>query len=263
MNPELPDDDPLEPVSIATLFLLCLALLLPGSGLAADAPTDPAELKSLLAKVDDAGRSDSSHATVSMQVKTKRYERSVTMEMWTEGTENSLIRILQPAKDKGVATLKVGENLWNYLPNTDRTMKVPAAMMSGAWMGSHLSNDDLVRESRLSDDYTYAPGPTADGDLIAIECTPKPDTPVPWGRVTVTMRPDGVPVLQSFFDEDGEMVRTLAFTDIRDIGGQPVAMTMRIVPLDKPDEFTEFRYDQLELDVSIDKALFSLQALKN
>ncbi len=263
MNPDLADEDPLRPpLRRLRLLALCLAVALPVAAQAAEAPTDPAALRALLAKVDDAGRSASSRATVTMQVKTSRYERSVTMEMWTQGTENTLIRIVQPAKDKGVATLKVGENLWNYLPNTDRTMKVPAGMMSGAWMGSHLSNDDLVHESRLSEDYTFAPGPAVQGDSVSIVCTPKADTPVPWGRVEVVLRGDGVPVLQSFYDEDGALARTLSFSDVRDIGGTPVAMAMRIEPLDKPGEFTEFRYDQLELGVSIDKAVFSLQALK-
>ena len=229
---------------------------------AAEAPTDPAALRALLVQVDDAGRAASSRATVTMQVKTKRYERSVTMELQTQGTEKSLIRIVAPAKDKGVATLKMDDNLWNFLPNTGRTMKVPAAMMSGAWMGSHLSNDDLVRESRFSEDYAFGPGPLADGDDIAIVCTPKPDTPVPWGKVVVTVRPDGVPVRQVFHDEDGAVVRTMSFEDVRDVGGQPVAMTMRLVPEDTQGEFTAFTYDRLELGVSIDASVFTLQSLK-
>ena len=32
------------------------------------------------------------------------------------------------------------------LPKVDRTMKVPASMMLGSWMGSHFTNDDLMRE---------------------------------------------------------------------------------------------------------------------
>ena len=57
-----------------------------------------------------------------------------------------------------MATLKVKDKLWNYLPNTDRTMRVPSAMMSGAYMGSHITNDDLVQGTRLSDDYLFEPG---------------------------------------------------------------------------------------------------------
>ena len=86
-----------------------------------------AEIEALLNKADDVTRGESSYGIVEMQVKTKRYERTMKMESWAKGTEKTLIRILEPAKDAGVATLKVDDNLWNYLPKVDRTMKVPAA----------------------------------------------------------------------------------------------------------------------------------------
>ena len=81
----------------------------------------------LLNATDDVFRGSSSEAVIEMHVKTKRYERSMEMEAWSKGTERSLVRILSPAKEKGVATLKVDENIWNYLPKVDRTMKVPPA----------------------------------------------------------------------------------------------------------------------------------------
>ncbi len=219
------------------------------------------DLKALLAKVDDANRGDSSHAVIEMQVKTKRFERTMKMENWSEGAEHSLIKILEPAKDQGVATLKVDENLWNYLPNTDRTMKVPAAMMSGAWMGSHLSNDDLVRESRFSDDYSFALVDSAIDDYV-IRCTPKPDTPVVWGHVDVTVTTDGIPVQQVFFDEDQVKIRTMDFTDRQTIGGRVTPMTMTVTPHDKPGEFTSFKFLELEYDPKLPEGFFSIQSLK-
>jgi len=239
------------------LIPLVLGLLLAAPATAAE----PLSLQALLAKVDDAGRSTSSSSTITMHVKTKRYERSVTMQNWTEGTERSLIRIVEPAKDRGVTMLKVDDNLWNFLPNTGRTMKVPGAMMSGAWMGSHLTNDDLVRETRFSDDYTCVLVAAQAAENVQIDCTPKPDAPVPWGKVSLTVLPDGVPVEQAFFDEDGELVRTLSFDDVQTVGTQRVAMTMTVTPHDKPGEFTKFVYEKLELDVPVDPGMFSLQAL--
>jgi len=219
------------------------------------------DVDALLKLVDDANRGNSSHAVVEMSVKTKRYERSMKMENWTLGTEKSLIRILEPAKDKGVATLKVDENLWNYLPNTDRTMKVPGAMMSGAWMGSHMTNDDLVREARFSDDFKCAIA-SSDDTRAVISCTPNADAAVVWGKVDVTVRLDGVPLEQVFFDEDGEKIRTMSFEDIQDLNGTPTAMTMRVTPHDKPGEFTVFKFLTLEVDIEVSDRLFSLQSLK-
>ncbi|MCO4772856.1 MAG: outer membrane lipoprotein-sorting protein [Deltaproteobacteria bacterium] len=238
-------------------LLLAAALAVPVTAATAE-DIDP---QALLTKIDDAGRSDSSTASVTMHVKTKRYERTMKMQNWTQGTERSLIKILEPAKDAGITVLKVDDNLWNYLPNTDRTMKVPGAMMSGAWMGSHLTNDDLVRETRFSEDYTFTLGTSPNEGQALIVCTPKPDAPVPWGKVEVVAELDGVPVKQVFYDEDGEAVRALEFSDIREINGTRVAMSMKVVPYEKPGEFTEFRFDELILDAPVDASLFSLQAL--
>ena len=146
-------------------ILARLAPLLLGLGLSASAAAAGPTVEELLDATDDFSRGSSSHGKMTMQVKTDRYERTMKMEVWSRGTEDSLIRILEPAKEKGVSTLKVGDNMWNYLPKVDRTLKIAGAAMSGSWMGSHISNDDLVKSSRLREDFTYklTAEPAADG----------------------------------------------------------------------------------------------------
>jgi outer membrane lipoprotein-sorting protein len=220
----------------------------------------------LLEATDDAARGEESVAVITMQVKTDRYERAMKMKAWSKGAERSLIRILEPAKDAGVSTLKVEDNLWNYLPKVDRTMKVPAGMMSGSWMGSHFSNDDLVRESRLSEDFTFeiAKRPADDGSRgnYHITCTPKPDAPVVWGKVVVEVEPRKVPVKVEYYDERGELVRTMTYSDVQEVDGRLSPMTMTLVPHDKPGEYTRMSFSELDFDAALDDAMFSLQALK-
>ncbi len=243
------------------LALVALALAAPAA-----AQSDDDLARELLDATDDVQRGDSSHARVSMHVKTARWERSMTMEAWSKGEEKSLIKILSPAKEAGMSTLKVEDNIWNYLPKVDRTMKVPASMMSGAWMGSHFSNDDLVKESRMADDYTYEitsrPGDNPDG-LYIIDLTPKPDAPVVWGKVVVKIRgEDRMPVSIEYHDERDGLARTMNFSDIRELGGKLVPCKMTLLPADKPEEFTEVVYESLEFDVDIPDSTFTLQALK-
>lgn len=223
-------------------------------------------VEELLEATDDAARGEESVAVVSMQVKTDRYERSMKMKAWSKGTEHSLIRILEPAKDAGVSTLKVEDNLWNYLPKVDRTMKIPAGMMSGSWMGSHFSNDDLVRESRLSEDFTFEiskkPADEGSNGNYHITCTPKPDAPVVWGKVVVEVEPRKVPVKVDYYDEKGELVRTMTYTDVQEVDGRLSPMTMTLTPHDKPGEFTRMTFSELDFDVDLDDGMFSLQSLK-
>jgi hypothetical protein len=200
-----------------------------------------------------------------MHVKTARYERTMTMESWAQGEDRSLIRILAPAKEAGMATLKVDDNIWNYLPKVDRTMKVPAGMMSGSWMGSHFTNDDLVKDSRMADDFTYRmlrePGGDPQGTW-AIECLPKPDAAVVWGKVLVTLGADELPREITYWDEQGALARTMRFDDVRSTGGRRIPFRMTLIPADAPEEFTEVIYQDIEFDLAIPESTFTLQALK-
>ena len=189
------------------LFTLCTAL--------AD---DTALINELLIEADNMGRQEHAIITAEIHIKTERYERKMKMNMKSLGTEKSLIKILEPAKDAGVATLKVDKNLWNYLPKVDRTMKLPSAMMGGSWMGSHLSNDDLVKESRMSEDFTakLTQKPDTNPDkLYEIELIPKPDAPVVWGKVIARINTDKLPLDFRYYDEENQLVRTMKFDEIK------------------------------------------------
>lgn len=227
---------------------------------------EPPTVDELLVAADDVQRGNSSKAVMRMEVKTKRYERSMKMKAVSKGTENSLVTILEPAKDNGVSTLKVGDNLWNYLPKVDRTMKVPSGMMSGSWMGSHFSNDDLVRDSRMSEDFTskilQQPSDDKPDQPYVIELIPKPDAPVVWGKVVAQISKDKLPEKFTYFDEKGNLVRTMAFQDVQELGERKVPMTMLLTPADKPGEFTKITYESLEFDVELSERTFTLQALK-
>jgi hypothetical protein len=231
-------------------------------------PTSSADptVEQLLQKTDDLMRGESSEGKTTMRVKTARWDRTMTMQSWSEGTQKTLIQILSPPKERGTATLKVENNIWNYLPKVDRTIKVPGSMMSGSWMGSHFSNDDLVKNSRFSDDYTceFLEKPTgrSEGHYV-IKCTPKPEAPVVWGKVVIKIRAiDELVDEITFYDEDDKLVRTFTYDDIGDIGGRTLPRRMTVVPADKPDEFTQITYDELTFNVKHPERLFTLQALR-
>lgn len=243
-------------------FLTLLALT-PAAAPADDA--DP-EITALLKRMDDLYRgSESSHATVTMRVKTNRFQREMRMETWAQGTENTLVRILDPARDRGTATLKVDQNIWNYLPKVDRTIKVPVAMMSGSWMGSHFSNDDLVDSSRFSEDFTCSAleRPAGPSGYWLLECIPNEDAVVVYSKTTLKIRADNLIAEEvADYNERGELVRTMTLSEIDTIDGRAFPRQMRMVPADKPDEFTEMVYEEMAFDVRFDDDTFTLRALK-
>ena len=226
---------------------------------------EPGEIEALLDATDDLNRGRSSHSLMKMKVKTARYEREMKVEAWTKGSERSLLKILSPKRDAGVSTLKVGDEAWNYLPKVDRTLKLSVSSMGGAWMGSHLSNDDLVRGSRMREDYTWRllSRPTNAGKgVYKIELIPKPNAPVIWGKVLVTIDAQKRPKNLSYWNERDVLIREMSFHDYQKVKAQDVPMRMRVTPKKKPGEFTEIIYEQLDFDVELSPRLFSLQALK-
>jgi hypothetical protein len=222
--------------------------------------------REIIDRIDRLLRGESSHGTAVMEVATENWERSLTMEIWSLGTEYALVRIVAPAKEAGTATLKAGDDIWNYLPKVDRTIKIPASMMMGSWMGSHFTNDDLVKDSRLVEDYEIEIAFEGERDGVEVwdfVLTPKPEAPVVWGRIEYRVRKkDLMPVWAKYFDDEGNLARTLGFEDFRTVSGRTVPLLMNMRPADKPNERTTVRYTGLQFDVSLERSFFSLQNLK-
>src|SRR3990167_7205387 len=154
-----------------------------------------------------------------MRITTPRWQRTLVLRVWIERPRRSFVRILSPAKEAGIGSLRIGSEMCNYLPSVERVIKIPPSMMLQPWMGSDLTNDDLVKESSILDDYTHqvAGTTTVDGqEAYQVEATPKPQAAVVWGRVLYSVRKgDFMPLKQEYFSERGELVRLLSFSEDR------------------------------------------------
>ncbi len=215
----------------------------------------------ILRKVDDMWRGKSSAGIMTMHVKTAHWERSLKMKVYSLGTDLTLVRIVEPKQEAGTGTLKDHDKIWNYLPKTRRVMKIPSSMMMGSWMGSHFTNDDLVQESRLAEDYLFEVEESETNYRITL--TPKPDAPVVWGEIVLDVKKDPLlPVTEEYFDEEGSPVRKASFLGPKMFGDRLLPSVIRMQPEDNPDEFTEITYEKLLFDIDLEEAFFSIQNLK-
>ena len=246
--------------------LVLTLLLLLGATSPAVSVTDEQRVYEIVDQVDQLLRGDSSQGTLTMQIVTENWQRSLTMQVWSQGTENSLVRIEKPRKEAGTATLKVGNNIWNYLPKVSRTIKIPTSMMMASWMGSHFTNDDLVRESSMSRDYFITisyEGERNGSSVYEFTLIPKPDAAVVWGKLELEVRQnDLMPTWHRYYDEDGTLIRELTFSEYTLMGGRRVPTRLVMQPYDKPGEQTVIIYDDLAFDVPIQADTFSLRNLE-
>ena len=220
----------------------------------------------ILDGVDDLYRSNASHGIITLSVITVNWQRTLTLEQWSKDEDKSLIKVLKPKKEKGLATLRVDKNVWNYMPKVKRVVKIPSSMMSSSWMGSHFTNDDLVKQSRMAEDYTFSitfEGMRDGEEVVEITCIPNKEAAVVWGKVEVVVYADDyIPLRMIYYDEDLLLSRTLEFTNIQKMNGKMIPTLMSIIPTDEPGESTTVKWEEIQFDVAIDDEFFSLRKLQ-
>lgn len=220
----------------------------------------------LVKRVEQSLRGASSIGTIVMGIKTKAWSRKLRMKIWAKGNTDALVRIIEGGpRETGMMTLKRDKQLWNYLPQAGRIMKLPSGMMGDSWMGSDFTNDDLVQGSSLVDDFDATVTGTAqqDGhDAWKILLKPRPKAVVVWGSIEMAVdRATCLPVQEAFFDEDGKLARRMTFADFRQLAGRQFPTRMTILPLEEGRE-TSITYEDMTFDVDIPDDTFSLNRLR-
>lgn len=209
---------------------------------------------------------ESSRAEITMQIVRPSWERSVSMKSWSLGEDYSLILITAPARDEGTSFLMREDEIWNWLPDVNRTIKMPPSMMSQSWMGSDFSNNDLVRESSIVTDYTYEmleDSSVGGYECYKIEMTPKPDAPIVWAKVISYISKDEYLNLRAeYYDEDDTLIRTMTGSDVKELGGRLIPAKMEMIPMDEEGNKTVITYQDIEFDIDISERFFSIQNMK-
>ena len=248
-------------LKLTFLSFTSILLLLVSESAFSQSPQD------IIRKMEDNMRGDASYQEMTMQTVRPRYTREITLKAWSLGDDYSLIFVTAPARDKGTAFLKRGNEMWNYVPNIDRTVKMPPSMMSQSWMGSDFSNDDLVRGVSTVDDYTHSLLRTEEMDghqCYVIEMVPKPEAPVVFEKVVYWIsKKHYLPVKLENYDELGDLVSTINFKEIKNLGGRNIPTVIEMIPEGKRGQKTVLTTHKADYSVSLNQNFFSIQNLTN
>lgn len=241
-------------------FLLMPAFFCPSA-----AALENPDVRKIVGEVDRLYRSSSSYCEVRMEISTPDWKRALELKVWTRGMDETFIRIVFPKKDAGISTLRCGGEMWNYYPNVDKTMKVPPSMMMSSWMGSDFTNDDLVKESSMLEDYNYRllSPEGALPEYYYIELVPKKQTVTVWGKIAVTVRKeDYIPVEEVYFDEKGARMRVMKLSEIKEMGGRKIPALIELFPVNKKENKTTLRYEKAVFDIPAGEDVFTLRNLQ-
>jgi len=230
------------------------------------APLRAQDAKEIVNRANNLMHGASTYSEISMSITKPEWSRTIEMKVWALEPDYALVYVTAPARDRGTVTLKRKSEVWNWLPSVQRVIKIPPSMMLQSWMGSDFTNDDLVRQSSLVDDYAHAiigEGEIAGHRTWKIELVPKPETGVVWGKLVMWISQDGyLEIRTDYFDEDGVLVKSFTGSDIKLFDGRRLPAHWEMIPANEPGKKTVLEYRQLRFNEKFDQSYFSEQNMK-
>lgn len=221
------------------------------------------DAKEIVRRADEKARGKTSFSNITIKTIRPSWTREMTVKTWAKGTDLSLIIVLSPAKEKGIVFLKRKKEVWNWIPAIERNIKMPPSMMNSSWMGTDFTNDDLVKEASILEDYTHSllEDTQIDGrSCYKIKLIPKPKSAVVWGKVIMCIdKKDFMTLHVEYFDEDNVLVNTMHCSNIKMLGGRLLPARMEMVPAEKKGHKTVLIYNSLVFDTPIEDSFFSTQ----
>ncbi|WP_096087718.1 outer membrane lipoprotein-sorting protein [Agaribacterium haliotis] len=235
-------------------------------GQAASVNAAEPDARELIQKSMDLWRGKTSYSEVSMTIHRPDWQRSMSMQAWTEGEKNSLVRVSAPARDAGNASLIKDRDMWSFAPKINRVIKVPSSMMAQSWMGSDFSNKDISRNTDIINlyDHSLAGQSNQDGHLVyEIHSVPHEAAAVVWGKEVLFIRDDYVLLEQQYWDQDGKLVKTMKTIDFMQADGRTIAKTMRMNKSDDKNSWTQIENTKVQFDIELSSSTFTLSNLRN
>jgi outer membrane lipoprotein-sorting protein len=209
----------------------------------------------------------SSLMVISMTIIRPTWQRTVEFKNWSLGKEYALTLITAPAKDVGQTFLKRGAEMWSWNPTISRLIKLPPSMMSQGWMGSDYTNDDILKESSVVNDYNHeivGNETIAGRDCYKIKMVAKENASIIWGHQLRWVDKNDYLVLKAeLFDEDGVLVRTETGSDIKTMDGRVIQTKIELTPADEPGNKTIIEIKEMKFNIAVQESFFSQQNMKN
>lgn len=220
------------------------------------------EAEEIVKKLDNNMRGTSIYMQIKMSITALGHTRVMKIQSWSEGTKKSFVKVIYPPRDKGITFLSLDNQMWQYIPKIERTIKIPPSMMLQNWMGSDITNDDMVKQSSIIEDYT----PRIlkrEGNIVTLELIPKEDAAVVWGKIISRIDTDTYTSQKdTFFDEDGNEVREFIFKKVKKFSKYYLPTYWKVQASDKKRSFTEIFLEEVEYDKKISAQYFQKSALK-
>lgn len=223
------------------------------------------DAKTILTKVDQNMASKNRVFESVMIVHGKRASRTMTARSYSVGEQKSFTEYLSPVREQGTKMLKLGNQLWIYSPSTDRTILISGQMLRQSVMGSDLSYEDMMEDSKLNEKYQAVNTGTEviDGrKCYVLELTAIVTDVNYFKRKTWIDCERYVPLKEELYAKSGQLLKQTLLSGVKQVQGRWFPTTIIYKDMLKAGDGTEFRMTSIAFDQVIPEYIFSKAALK-
>ena len=248
-------------------LLLALALLLATVfGPLATASAEDMTAQQILDAMDKNMTFESRTSKLTMTVEAGKRTRVYEIQSFGRGESDSAMEYLAPAREKGTRMLKLGDDLWMYLPSVDRVQKISGHMLRQGMMGSDLSYEDMMASEQMEDAYTatvQGSEPVDGRDCWKLEMVAKDDTVSYPKRVSWIDKETYIPLKQELFALSGMLLKSWTMEKVVEFpGGRKFPTRMVIQDMIKKDSRTVIEFSDMTFGVELPGEVFSQRWLE-
>jgi len=222
--------------------------------------------KDIIILSDTKSKTINSKMKISMTIVRPKWSKKIEFVSWSKGKRKAMLVISSPKRDRGVSYLLRDKELWNWQPVIGEIIKMPPSMIIESWMGSDLTNGDVVNYESAINDYDHKLlGEEEFGGQLCykIEMIPKKNSLIVWDKVVSWISKKDYLLLQTqLYDEDGDLVASIVGKEIKDVGALKLPTKIEFISHKKEGVKTILEYIDIEFDIELEDDFFSIKNLK-
>jgi outer membrane lipoprotein-sorting protein len=242
------------------MFLLSLSFVL-----AAPAPAQTLSADQILDRIDENAIAGNRISVTEMIIHSRRATRTLKLKSWVQGEDKAFTEFLEPARERGTKMLKLGDQLWTYSPDADRTISISGHMLRQSVMGSDLSYEDMLEDRKLRQVYeatVVGEETIIDRPCWVLELKASAEDVAYYSRKIWVDRERFVLLREHRFAKSGRLLKTLEVKSVIRAQNRWVQNDAVFKDALKAGDGTEFIIQSIEFEAAIPESLFTKAFLR-
>ncbi|MGE5400546.1 MAG: outer membrane lipoprotein-sorting protein [Ignavibacteriales bacterium] len=209
---------------------------------------------------------DKAVTTTTMIIHGRAGTRSVKAKSWIEGRDKAFVEYTDPPREKGKKMLKLGDQLWNYIPEpTDRIITISGHLLRQSVMGSDLSYEDITENKKLVELYNAKVTGSEkldNRDCYVVELTAKQEDITYYSRKLWVDKERWLPLKEERYARSGKPLKRSEILEVTRIDNRWYPKRMVYHDLMQNGEGTEYVIESIDFHANIPESQFTKAALK-